>query len=101
MTQLYAIFAWDSEGAETRREDARDAHFAHVENIIDSIAVAGPLKTSEGGFAGSLVVVKADSLEIATAILKSDPYYKAGVWDRYEIHPFVAAAGEWIGGKIW
>jgi len=27
--------------------------------------------------------------------------FGAGVWERWEIHPFTPAAGEWIGGKTW
>jgi uncharacterized protein len=101
MTQLYAITAWDAEGADAIRSAERLAHFAHIETIMDRIAIAGPLKTAEGGFAGSLVVVKAATHEEAEAILKSDPYFKAGVWARWDIHPFLAAAGDWVGGKTW
>jgi uncharacterized protein len=97
----FAIFAWDGPDAAQKRDAARDAHFAHIEAIMDKIAVAGPLKTDNGGFVGSLLVVKAADGAEARAILESDPYFGAGVWERCEIHPFVAAAGEWIGGKIW
>jgi uncharacterized protein len=101
MSAHYAITAWDGPGAEAKRTALRDAHFAHFETIMDKIAIAGPLKTESGGFAGSLVVVKAADMAEAEAILKSDPYFAGGVWDRWEIHPFLAAAGEWVGGKTW
>jgi uncharacterized protein len=101
MSGHYAILAWDGPNGPTKRDEHRLAHFAHIETIMDKIAIAGPLKTEAGGFAGSMVVVKAASHEEAEAILKSDPYFAGGVWERWEIYPFLAAAGEWVGGKTW
>jgi uncharacterized protein len=101
MTQLFAITAWDAPGAETIRSATRAAHLMQIETIMEKIAVAGPLKTDNGGFVGSLLIVKAADRAEALAILESDPYFRAGVWNRWEINPFVAAAGQWPGGKIW
>jgi uncharacterized protein len=101
VSQLFAVFAWDAPGAESLRAETRAAHFAYIESIIDTLAIAGPLKTEDGGFAGSMLVYKADNIEGAKAIFEGDPYFKAGVWGRSEIHPFVAAAGEWVGGVTW
>lgn len=101
MTKLYMITAWDCPDSDTKRALARDAHFIHIERAMDRIAIAGPIKTETGGFSGSLFIVKADDMATTRALFESDPYFVAGVWDRWEIHPFVAAAGEWIGGKTW
>lgn len=101
MAELYAIMAWDGPGGSAARTEFRTAHFAHIETIMDKIAIAGPLYDDAGGFAGSLVVVHANSREDAEAILKSDPYFTGGVWDRWDIHRFLGAAGEWVGGKTW
>jgi uncharacterized protein len=97
----FAIVSHDAPDSVGPRADARDAHFAHIETILDKIAVAGPLKDADGNNIGSLVVLKCDSAADAEAILKSDPYFKAGVWERWDIYPFLPAAGDWIGGKIW
>ncbi|OYY72767.1 YciI family protein [Sphingomonas sp. 28-63-12] len=97
----YAILCWDAPGSASFRAAARDAHFARIDMIIDSLAIAGPLKDASGAFAGSLVIVKAADEAGARAILEADPYFAAGVWERFEISEFVPAAGEWIGGKIW
>ena len=97
----YVVLAYDAPGSAEPRLARRDAHFAHVERIVDSIAVAGPLKDDAGSAIGSLFVLKCDSAADAEAVLKSDPYFAAGVWERWDVHPFVAAAGEWVGGKIW
>jgi uncharacterized protein len=99
--RLFAVTAWDAPGAEPVRLAVRDAHFSHIERVLDKLCIAGPLKTEAEGFAGSLLIIKARDRAEAQAIFETDPYFKAGVWDRIEIHPFVAAAGEWIGGKVW
>lgn len=98
---LYAVMSWDSPGSAVPRAAHRDAHFAHIGTIVDKIAVAGPLKDDAGTIIGSLVVLKVDSRAEAEAVLKTDPYYAAGVWKEWDIHPFLAAAGEWVGGTIW
>jgi uncharacterized protein len=101
MSGHYAILAWDGPDGSSKRNEHRAAHFAHIETIMETIAIAGPLKTDDGNFAGSMLVVKADSPTEAEAILRADPYFAGGVWERWEIFPFVAAAGKWVGGKTW
>lgn len=98
---FYAIVSRDTPDAAKLRADHRDAHFAHIETILDKVAVAGPLKDESGGFTGSLVVLDADSIDAARAILEADPFFRAGVWTDIRIEAFTAAAGTWIGGKIW
>ncbi len=101
MTDLFVITAWDAPGSGAARDAQRAAHFAHVESIIESFAVAGPLYDADGRITGSMVVIKAASAAEAEAVLKSDPYYQAGVWERWTIHRYRAAAGDWVGGKTW
>lgn len=97
----FAIIARDGPDGNALRSAHRDAHFAHIETIMDKVSIAGPLRTAEGGFSGSLVVVETADAGEAEAILKADPYFAAGVWSEWEVHPFLAAAGTWIGGKSW
>lgn len=99
--KLYAVIAHDAPGAEAKRAAARDDHFAHIEHILDRVLIAGPLRDEEGHFCGSLVVIRAADEAEARALFERDPYYAAGVWERAEVRAFTAAAGEWIGGKIW
>ncbi len=101
MSNAYAVIAWDGPDSAAKRAEFRLRHFAHVEQIMDKVLIAGPLKDADGNFTGSLVVVKAEDEAEAEAILKSDPYFKAGVWDRWEIQFFLPAAGDWVGGKTW
>ena len=69
--------------------------------MMERIAVAGPLKDAGGANIGSLFVLNVESAAEAEAVLRSDPYFAAGVWAKHEIHPFLAAAGEWVGGTTW
>lgn len=101
MTGHFSIFAWDRPGIAVLREETRSAHFRHIETVIDQIAIAGPIRNEEGQNIGSLLVLKAASPAEAEAIFRADPYFKAGIWERWEIHPFLPAAGEWIEGRIW
>jgi uncharacterized protein len=101
MSDAYAIMAWDGPDSATKRNETRAQHFAHIETIMDRILIAGPLKDGDGAMIGSLVVVTAKDASEAEAILKSDPYYAAGVWQRWDIQSFVPAAGAWVGGKTW
>lgn len=39
--------------------------------------------------------------EILDQLLEDDPYYRAGIYGRVRLAPFVPAAGQWIGGTIW
>jgi uncharacterized protein len=97
----FCIYAWDMPNSAPLRRDARDAHFAHIETVLDKIDVAGPLKNDDGDNIGSLFIVKVANRADAEAFLRADPYFAAGIWQRWEIHPFLPAAGKWIGGKTW
>lgn len=97
----FAVIARDRPGAEAARMAARADHFAYIERILDRIAIAGPLKDEEGRFVGSILVYDVEDAAAARALVEADPYFAAGVWEPPEIHAFTAAAGAWIGGKIW
>lgn len=86
----------------TLRRDARDAHFAYIESIMDRLLVAGPL-TLPGSkrYHGSLFVYRVDSEADARSLLEDDPYWQVGIYASCELHPFVPAAGSWVGGASW
>jgi uncharacterized protein YciI len=97
----FAIIAWDGPDAATARDNARAAHFARIEGIMENLARAGPLRYENGAFTGSLVIVTATDKATAQAIFDANPYYAAGVWARFEIHDFLPAAGGWVDGTTW
>lgn len=97
----FVVIARDKPGAEAARMAARADHFAYIERILDRIAVAGPLKDPDGRFVGSILIYDVEDAAAARTLLENDPYFAAGIWEQPEIHAFTAAAGAWIGGKIW
>lgn len=68
---------------------------------MDRFRVAGPLKGAGGKTVGSLLVIEASGEADARTFLESDPYFKAGIWDSIQVDPFLAVAGEWVGGAAW
>jgi uncharacterized protein len=100
MSRFVAI-AWDGPEGTAIRALHRDAHFAYIATIADRIAVSGPIKDAEGVNIGSLLIYNVETAEEAQALLTADPYFHAGLWDRWTLNPFLAAAGDWVGGTIW
>jgi len=56
-------------------------HLAHIEAIVDHIAMAGPLKDPAGEkIVGSMLAYRTGDLEQAKAWLDGDPYARCGIW---------------------
>jgi uncharacterized protein YciI len=93
---LYAFLCQDKPGALQVRMDTRPAHVEWLNgiNAAGTLAFAGPFLDGEGKPNGSLVVVKAESLEDAKAIADADPYAKAGLFASVEIRPW-----NWVFNK--
>lgn len=104
MTTYFTILCYDASNSKSIRMDKLDEHMQHMQHmgrVIEKVAVASPLKDDDANFIGSLVVVQADNKAEAEKLLKDDPYYQAGVWERYDIFTFGPAAGEWVGHISW
>ena len=87
-------------GALRRRHLER--HLAHIESVLDRVAVAGPVADSVGGeFSGSCFVYLTDDRAVAESLLQNDPYFEAGLYGEVEFHALSAAAGTWVGGASW
>ncbi len=87
---LFAFVCKDKPGYLNVRMETRPAHVEYLNklNAEGTLKMAGPFLDSEGKPNGSLVVVKADSVEAAVAIADADPYAKAGLFESVEIKPF-------------
>jgi uncharacterized protein YciI len=84
------------------RTDAVKRHLAFVEANFGRYLVAGPLLAGPGGeMTKSLFIVTGADLDDAFAFMRGDPYVAEGLYRSITAHPFVPAAGSWIGGKIW
>ncbi|KAJ3517644.1 hypothetical protein NLJ89_g372 [Agrocybe chaxingu] len=103
--KVFVVHAPDrkAEGTLARRLAVRPRHLEGVKPLIDAgtITVGGMLldpdmpyiegKSPKG--VGSLMIVKAESLEAVRKIVTSDVYYTEGIWDqeRVTIQPFFVA----------
>jgi uncharacterized protein YciI len=92
----YAIISEDVEDSLALRAEARPAHLARLQVLVDEgrLLLAGPHPAIDSddpgpaGFTGSLVVVDFPSLEQARAWADADPYVAAGVYARVTVKPF-------------
>jgi uncharacterized protein len=92
----------DGPQGEQRRATASAAHLAYIETVLDEINIAGPLYDRDGlHTVGSIFCLRTTDLARAREILENDPYYKSGVFASVEYFPYLPAAGQYIGGKVW
>lgn len=85
---LYVLYCRDRDDAIGVRQANRPAHLEYARDN-DMIRMAGPLLADDGEtMIGSLFVVEADDLEAVRRFSADDPYTRAGLFARVEIHPF-------------
>ena len=95
----YVIHASDRENSLEARMGARPAHIERVQQLIGQgrLLVAGPMPAIDSpdpgpaGFSGSTIIAEFGSLEEANQWAATDPYVKAGVYDRVDVRPFIKA----------
>ena len=87
---LFAFICKDKPGHLNVRMETRPAHVEHLNklNAEGTLKIAGPFLDADGKPCGSLVIVKADSIEAARAIADADPYTKAGLFETVEVKPY-------------
>ncbi len=93
---LYAIIGRDVDGSLPRRQSARPAHLARLQQMQDAgrLVLAGPFPAVDSddpgpaGFSGSLIVAEFDDLDAARAWADADPYVAAGVYAETVVKPF-------------
>ena len=92
---LFAIICTDKprEGLELRKAN-RERHLQWLADLGDVVKAAGPFLDDEGNPAGSLIIIKANSMEEAAAIAGQDPYRAAGVFESVDIRPW-----KWLIGR--
>jgi uncharacterized protein YciI len=84
----FVIYCTDKPASLDLRMATRAAHLEYIDNTQIKIVLAGPLLGADGGMQGSMFVVDADSLDAAKNFSAGDPYRKAGLFERVEIHGF-------------
>jgi uncharacterized protein YciI len=82
------MYCTDKPASIDLRMATRAAHLDYIEKTSVKIVLAGPLLDADGGMRGSLFVIDTDSLDAAQRFSAADPYRKAGLFERVEIHGF-------------
>ncbi|MDO9416533.1 YciI-like protein [Pararhizobium sp.] len=87
---LFAFLCTDKPNSLQVRMDARPEHVAWLNGLNDAgtLKFAGPFLDAESKPNGSLVVVKAETIEDAQALSAADPYAKAGLFASVDIKPW-------------
>ena len=93
---LYAIMASDFPDSLANRLANRAQHLARLEALKEEgrLILAGPFPAIDAtdpgaaGFSGSLIVAEFDSQQAAEVWAGSDPYAKAGVYEKVLVKPF-------------
>jgi hypothetical protein len=94
---LYVIIGKDSPGSLAIRRRVRAEHLARARALVDAgrMVVAGPCPAvdsadpGDAGFAGSVIIAEFATLEDARNWVAGDPYVTEGVFESYEVRPFV------------
>ncbi|HZP41229.1 MAG TPA: YciI family protein [Candidatus Binatia bacterium] len=83
---LYVVIGHDAPDAHEKRPRVRPAHLEYLTPLSNAgrIPIAGKLLDATG----SLIVLEADSLAEAWAIVACDPYVTEGVFNCVEVKPF-------------
>lgn len=94
---LFVFHAQDgADGAEKRRVNY-PAHRAHLEATASfgvSIILSGPLVADDGETpVGSMIIVDAADRAAAEKYFLSDPFARAGVWEKTQITAFKKVKG--------
>jgi uncharacterized protein len=92
----------DGPEAPRLRAEHLEGHLRHVEDNWQSYVTAGPLKApGNPPIHGSALIVKADNIEAAWAVMNGDPYFTTGLFASLEVHDMTMSIGVYPGGKIW
>lgn len=88
----FAIITRDKLGALQIRLDTRDAHLAYIAET-GVVEMAGPFLDTEGTMSGSLIILSVNSLKAAQDWAESDPYAKAGLFEKVRIEEWKKVIG--------
>jgi hypothetical protein len=94
---LYVILGKDAPGSLEVRRRVRPQHLERIVALADAgrVAIAGPCPVADSpepgpqGFSGSVIIAEFESLEAARAWVAGDPYVTQGVFESWEVRPFI------------
>ena len=88
---LFAVICRDKPGHLQVRLDTRSDHLRYIEDT-GIVRLAGPF-IEDGAMTGSLIVLEADSLEMARAWVAGDPYGLAGLFESVSVTEWKRVVG--------
>lgn len=91
---LFALYCVDKPNSLALRMATREAHLAYARTKRDQVKFGGPLLDDAAEMAGSLTILDVPDRETAEAFTRDDPYTRAGLWQRVEIHGFRTTFGD-------
>ena len=90
---LFSIVAIDRPGRLERRKATRPAHLEFLAVSADRVRAAGAFLAEDGTPTGSLLIVEAESLAEAEAMVAADPYTKAGLFESVTVRAWKYVIG--------
>lgn len=86
---LFVFCGLDHPGALEVRKATRQAHLDWIASLSPAVKIGGPMLTDDGATpVGSMLVVEADTIGAAKALLEQDPYARAGLFASTSLRPF-------------
>ncbi|MGE5564904.1 MAG: YciI family protein [Parcubacteria group bacterium] len=89
---LFVISWMDKPGHLHVRTANREAHLEYIRET-GVVRLGGPYLNENGEMAGSMIIIEADSLEMAQAWHALDPYRTAGLFDHSDVRPWRITVG--------
>jgi uncharacterized protein YciI len=87
---IYVFVLVDKPERAELRQRVRPEHKAYLAAVADRIAFAGPLTHDDGvAMIGSLLAIEFPTRDAAHAWLANEPFTRAGLYARTEVHAFV------------
>ena len=94
---LYVIIGRDSPDSLVLRRQVRAQHLARAQALVDQgrMFIAGPCPALDAadpgpaGYSGSVIIAEFESLDAARDWAAGDPYVTAGVFESWDVRPFV------------
>jgi uncharacterized protein YciI len=85
---LFVVINTDRPGQLDLRMATRPAHLEYLDKIVSHLVQGGAILDAEGKPCGSAIILEAENLEAAHALVSGDPYAKAGLFESSVIRPF-------------
>ncbi len=92
---LFVAVCSDKPGMLDTRVSNRPTHVAWMESTGGGVKLAGPFLDDAGqNPIGSMLIVEADDLAAAKAMLAEDPYAKLGIFASVDVKPWRVGIGK-------